>query len=164
MNIKTRATNDARALREATLGGPFVPVDPVVIAKMLGLDVLLADLPDNVSGALIKMEGHDPAIFLNRMDAPNRQRFTCAHELGHYVSRVNSDDGLSYEFVDMRGELAAAGTDPEEVYANAFAAELLMPEDVVRDMVKSGMPPALISARLQVSDDAIRIRMKTLGR
>lgn len=162
MNIKTRATNDARALREATLGGPFVPVDPVVIAKRLGLDVLLADLPDNVSGALIKMAGHDPAIFLNRMDAPNRQRFTCAHELGHYVSRVNSD-GQEYEYVDMRSELAAAGTDSEEIYANAFAAELLMPEEVVRGMIKEGMPRAVIAANLQVSDDAIRIRMRTLG-
>jgi Zn-dependent peptidase ImmA (M78 family) len=163
MNIKTQAAHDARAVLDATLGGVSVPVDPVVIARMLGLDVLLADLPDKVSGALIKLEGHDPAIFLNRMDATNRQRFTCAHELGHYVWRLNRPDGLTYEFVDLRGTLAAEGTADEEVYANAFAAELLMPEEVVRSMLREGLPPFLIAARLQVSDDALRIRLKNLG-
>jgi len=162
MTHKMQAVNDARALRDATVGGVSFPIDPVVIAKYLGLDVLLADLPGNVSGALIKLANHDPAIFLNRMDASNRQRFTCAHELGHYVYRLNND-GLAYEYIDFRAELAAAGTDIEEIYANTFAAELLMPEEVVRNLAKLGTPRAVIAANLQVSDDAIRIRMKTLG-
>lgn len=32
------------------------------------------------------------------------------------------------------------GTDPEEIFANRFAAALLMLEEKVRDLVKSGNP------------------------
>lgn len=137
------------------------PVDPAQIAGELGLRVLEADLNENVSGALIKEAGKDPVIFLNRSDSNNRKRFSCAHELGHYSSRQR-DNKEAYEYVDLRSELAKAGVDPEEIYANKFAAALLMPEEEVRRLYKTGADRVAMAYHFGVSDDAMRIRMRTL--
>ncbi len=77
---------------------------------------------------LVKRRGEDPEIYVHASDSLNRQRFTCAHELGHYVKRSAMGDE-EWEYVEHRALLASQGTDPEEVYANKFAAGLLMSED-----------------------------------
>src|SRR5579872_2579934 len=126
--------NEAERMRMSFWRGGF-PVDPVQIARTLGIDVRQAVLSPDVSGALVKKLGEDPVILMNANDAPNRQRFTCAHELGHFVERGNDPD--AYEYVDLRDTIwSAAGTDPAEVFANNFAANLLMPAAEVRELVK----------------------------
>ncbi|WKE66260.1 ImmA/IrrE family metallo-endopeptidase [Gallaecimonas kandeliae] len=140
------------------------PVDPVTIAKALGLQVLDTELPEMISGALIKEAGKDPIIALHHADHPNRKRFSCAHELGHYVSRVESmDPDQEYEYVDLRGPSASMGTDPEERFANAFAASLLMPQFAVMDLVESDMPIFQISRFFGVSNEALKNRLRSLG-
>ncbi|MBZ0060132.1 MULTISPECIES: ImmA/IrrE family metallo-endopeptidase [unclassified Leclercia] len=138
------------------------PVDPVQIAKEMGLDVFVTELPGSVSGALIKQKDQDPAIFLNADDARVRQRFSCGHELGHYISR-QVDNNDVYEYVDLRGEKASNGTDPEEIFANQFSAELLMPVDAVKDLIAQGYPNYAMAHYFGVSDDAIHYRLKKLG-
>lgn len=137
------------------------PVDPVWIAKQLGIDVIETKLPDNVSGALIKEIDQDPVIILSQIDSKNRKRFSCAHELGHYAHRI-SNGADQYEYVDLRGQSARNGTDPDEIFANRFAAELLMPSDEVSILHKKGNPAFLIASHFGVSDDAIRYRLKNL--
>ncbi len=141
------------------------PVDPVWIARHLGLNVIEAGLQPEVSGALVKKPDEDPVIVLNANDSLTRKRFTCAHELGHYVYRLtkNGTHAPSYEYVDLRGPVAAEGTNPEEVYANTFAANLLMPEDALRAWHSDGQHPLLIASRLGVSGDAVGFRLKNLG-
>ncbi|MBT0974157.1 ImmA/IrrE family metallo-endopeptidase, partial [Salmonella enterica subsp. enterica serovar 1,4,[5],12:i:-] len=95
-------------------------------------------LDDDVSGALLKEPEQDPVIILNRNDSNVRKRFTCAHELGHYVKRTENGQPLEYEFVDYRGKLASQGVDSEEIFANNFAACLLMPEKEVRRLNNAG--------------------------
>lgn len=157
--IRESARGDAaRLLREAW--GDKLPVDPISIARAAGIRVLDAPLDDNTSGALVKEPGKDPTILLNETDHPNRKRFTCAHELGHY--RRRSADENEYTTVDLRGSLAAAGTDPEEIYANEFAAALLMPEDAVRRLVAEGLSDVELSVRFGVSREAIEFRLQNL--
>lgn len=138
------------------------PVDPAWIAHQMGLRVLDADLPERVSGALVKEAGEDPVILLNKADSRNRKRFSCAHELGHYACRM-TNGADHYEFIDFRDEEAAAGTNSEEIFANRFAAELLMPGNQVKRLHQEGKPSILIARYFGVSDDAIRIRFKSLG-
>jgi Zn-dependent peptidase ImmA (M78 family) len=64
----------------------------VRIARGLGIDVLDAQLDVSVSGALVKERDQDPSIVLNWIDHPNRKRFTCAHEIGHFVRRKDQPD------------------------------------------------------------------------
>lgn len=138
------------------------PVDPIYIAQGLGIQVFTGVLDAGVSGMLVKRPGVDPEIYLNRLDSRNRQRFTCAHELGHYVQRASTDDD-NWEYVDARGPTAARGTHPDEIYANQFAANLLMPREVVGRMVKAGMSAAEMAFQLGVSVEALKFRLMNLG-
>lgn len=87
-----------------------------------------------------------------------RQRFTIAHELGHVLlghvskgKKAKRDDNFN-----PRG-------DWDEVDANAFAAELLMPELHVREIVKSMTSISDLASHFGVSPTAIRHRLKNLG-
>jgi Zn-dependent peptidase ImmA (M78 family) len=163
-----QAERDARQLlrdvwHEDSYGEPMIPVDPIRIAELLGIDVYTAVMDENFSGALEKLPNHDPAIYLNRSDHPNRQRFTCAHELGHYYARTQSGDD-QYGYTDRRDELASAGTNQDEIYANQFGAALIMPREVVNDRHKRLDGDIVrLAATFRVSEDAMRIRLTTLG-
>ena len=139
---------------------PF-PVDPVRVAKAMGLEVLEAVLESDVSGALVKEPGRDATILLAAGESKRRQRFTCAHEVGHYMLRRAGTDETPYSFVDKRDGLSAEGTDPDERWANAFAAELLMPEATVKSW--SGTYDDLeMAERFGVSSEAMNARLRSL--
>ncbi len=139
-----------------------VPIDPIAIARKLDIKVFTALLEQNVSGKLFMKAGRDPEIYLNQSDSYNRQRFTCAHELGHWVKHV-AEGVESDEIVDYRGPLASTGTDTQEIYANRFAATLLMPAEQVRRMTERGYGPVAVADALRVSPDAAQFRIKNLG-
>ncbi len=137
-----------------------LPVDPVKIARSLGIDVVDAPLDPNVCAAIVKERGQDPTILLNMIDSRNRQRFSCAHELGHFIRRSENPD--EYEYVDLRDLLASTGTDPEEVYANEFAACLLMPEKEVRRLRSGGVEDYEMALIFGVSREAMHYRLVNL--
>lgn len=137
-----------------------IPVDPVRIADRLGIKVMKAELPDTVSGAISKEPGKDPIIVVQHSESEARQRLTIAHELGHYMHRLGSE---KIDYVDLRGPLASSGTSPEEVYANNFAASLLMPAEAFKTAWNESKSPLELSKRFYVSVDAIAVRMKVLN-
>jgi Zn-dependent peptidase ImmA (M78 family) len=135
------------------------PVDPVFIAQEVGIKVVKSDLPENVSGALIKEKGKDPVIFLDKKDSDARKRFTCAHELGHFYLRIDEE---SYKSIDLRDyELSSSGDNPVERFANSFAANLLMPEKEIRS--RSDWSKVELIALFGVSGEALKWRLKNLG-
>lgn len=139
------------------------PVDPVVIAKALEADVVRADLEREVSGLLVKAPDTDRAsIYLNQRDSDKRQRFTCAHELGHLVARGSDNEGR-IGYVDYRDTLSGKGTDPDEVWANQFAAELLMPAVAVAQLWAKGSSVARVAKVFGVSQEALGVRLESLG-
>lgn len=141
--------------------GDSVPVDPAQVAEAMGIQVLAAQLGPDVAGALVKHPGKDAQIFLNGADSSNRKRFTCAHEIGHFVKRTNSDS--DYEYFDFRDSFSSTGIDPDERYANSFAAALLMPRTRVERMQREGLKDIEMAARLGVSREAMVFRLKNLG-
>ena len=74
-------------------------------------------------------------IGYNRSHVPVRQRFTIAHEIGHYVLHRKSGDLFidRHHKVFARDKSSSRGEDEKEVEANAFAAALLMPEELVEE-------------------------------
>lgn len=136
------------------------PVDPYVIADRLGINVEKALLPANTSGFIIREAGEQARIFLNSTDGANRQRFTLAHELGHFIQH---EDDTEIGFVDKRDELASSGTDSSEIWANRFAAELLMPAAPITKWWAEGASAYTIRERLNVSSAALAYRLKNLG-
>lgn len=164
--IKVRASQDAdRILTTVWAKGLTsipVPVDPVRIANDLGIKVFDDDLADDVSGAIVKNAMSGPVILVNRSDASNRRRFTCAHELGHFIKHSTERNDNDFEYVDLRGPRAAQGFDDEEIYANEFAGCLLMPMPMFEELYNNGADVPELSYLFKVSSDAVIIRLKNL--
>jgi Zn-dependent peptidase ImmA (M78 family) len=116
----------AELLAEAGVWVPPVPVDRV--AKTAGFRLIKERLESDFSGFYVMRAG-TPTIGVNIFHPTVRQRFTVAHEIGHAKLHVN--DHYDREF--RRDPNSATATDPAEMDANAFAAELLMPADWVTD-------------------------------
>lgn len=158
MDVKVHASEEAqRVLSE--YWGDSVPVDPARVAHKMGIEVSNAYLDPDVSGAIEKRDGHPAHIYLNASDHQNRQRFTCAHEIGHFVKHGDGD----FEYVDYRDGTASMGVDEEERFANAFAAALLMPEREVRRLRNLGMHENDMATSFGVSEAAMVNRLKNLG-
>ncbi|HST33204.1 MAG TPA: ImmA/IrrE family metallo-endopeptidase [Solirubrobacteraceae bacterium] len=161
-NVPLSPEREAQQLLSTVWGGRPLPVDPIQIAQQLGIEVFTAGLDEGVAGMLIMRRGRDPKIYINGRDSLNRQRFTAAHELGHYVKHVAEDD---WEHVDYRDALASQGTNLDEVFANKFAANLLMPKDEVERLKKrhgEGASAAALAYEFGVSVDAMNFRLVNL--
>jgi Zn-dependent peptidase ImmA (M78 family) len=156
-----------KALKEAN---QVVPVDVSRVAQHYGLGIHLQELEDAVSGMLVIRDSH-AVIGVNQNHHPNRQRFTIAHEIGHYL--LHADQARVFiENLDLyRDELSSNGTSAREIEANAFAAELLMPTFALRKLVKGQLIDAYfdehiirrLAAKFGVSTQAITVKLSRLG-
>ena len=81
-------------------------------------------MDDELSG-LACIRDDVPIIGINALHAPNRQRFTLAHELAHVrLHRHELEHAVHVDRGSLRRDaLAAEGVDPIEIEANSFAAE-----------------------------------------
>lgn len=158
--IRDQAAIEARrVLYEYANAEP--PVDPFEVAAALGVEVVEERLDPDISGILQLRRSGRALIFLNRADGLRRKRFTCAHEIGHYVKR--QEDGDNLEHIDYRDEAASQGVDADERFANAFAASLLMPDYLVERQVALGEGEAEMADLFEVSEAALVNRLKGLG-
>jgi Zn-dependent peptidase ImmA (M78 family) len=112
------------------------PINLEKIIKHYG--ILKVDLPanDDIFGAIVRQQGH-VIIAVNPNQHPNRQRFTIAHELGHFFNHLNKGGHLEHVDGDFRlhwrNETSSKGVDWDEIEANKFAASLLMPEQLLKN-------------------------------
>lgn len=160
MKLKERGIDSAEKLIEQ-FGFLEPSIDMTAIADEVGAPVFL--LPDTeeyrkLDGILVLKDG-DARIFVNRHQSITRQRFTAAHELGHLFLHSSGDDRVSYRSHDWR--IAVPYDAREEREANAFAADLLMPENMVRARVHLGDVHYLASW-FKVSPKAMSIRVNSL--
>lgn len=152
------------------LGIQDMPVDVRAIAEAKGVRVVAGDLDEDTSGVIV-IKNDQAIIGVNRTHHPNRQRFSIAHELGHYL--LHRD--YAHVFVDtvhafFRDGNSTKGTDTQEIEANAFAAELLMPKDIVVRYVRENrvdvhdeMYVRRLALKFGVSEQALTIRLTRLG-
>lgn len=146
--------------------------DLVAICNDLNINVYVQEFTDNKLSGLIEKNENEWSIFVDSKDPLVRQRFTIAHELGHYFSYKAGK--LSKDPLDKAGELTDVaylgrpnGTQPVanpiETEANRIAAELLMPNDVVSSMVELGETTDEMAEKLGVSASALGFRLQNLG-
>lgn len=151
------------------------PVDVEKIAKGLGIRVQRTSAPDDLSGFLLRDPSGEVVIGVNSTHSPFRQRFTIAHELGHFhLHRGNplyvDRRGAGFE-VHARDARSSQGSDRNEIEANAFAGELLMPTMFMdRDLMKQHAIDVseesnvkTLAERYEVSTVAMSIRLSSLG-
>ena len=100
-------------------------------------------------------------IWVRRDEPAPRRRFTVAHEIGHYLLH---SDGAAVLCRPADVETAQGSERAREREANRFAAELLMPEAMVREAAeRDGPDPIALAGRFGVSDVAMGFRLVTLG-
>ncbi|MGI0485501.1 ImmA/IrrE family metallo-endopeptidase [Pantanalinema rosaneae CENA516] len=153
--------------------GDSIPVDIESIVRSEGVLIRKEELEDIVSGMLVIKNDH-AVIGVNSKHHPNRQRFTIAHEFGHYLlhrqlANVFFDESLVF----FRDKEASEGKKYQEIEANTFAAELLMPESVLKERIIEQPLDAFdesdesalvkLAAELEVSVQALTIRLTRLG-
>ena len=142
--------------------GQLYPVDPIAIAKKMGLQVFNAALPNDVAGAIMKKPGEPASIFLNQSDTRQRRRFTCAHELGHYVDIIERNQVVdSYQIIEHRTNFSTEDCMPNEHFANHFAAYLLMPDQELS--LKRHNSVWQLAEYFDVSPETMLVRMKQIG-
>lgn len=106
------------------------------------------------SAALLEMQGAN-IIFYNQSEVIYRIRFSIVHELGHYLlghkMNLERDDPLY---------------GVQEVEANCFAAQILMPEQLLRVSLNRGnaLSEDFIMRSFEVSREAAQRRLSTIAK
>lgn len=141
------------------------PVDVVAAAKAIGVSVFFDVLPDGISGKIQRDERGKYYIVANRSEPEVRQRFTIAHELGHYIyHRALIGDGVSDTPAYRAPDTSVYDKTPlepfHETQANQFAANLLMPRNLIRkaEVDHPDIKVHELAKLFKVSEDAMRIR------
>ena len=138
------------------------------IARRLGVTVERSAFERDLSG-MAHVKGGTPIVGINSLHHPNRRRVTLAHELGHVcLHRQFLETVVHVDKGSLRRDAASAmGTEAIEIEANAFASELLMPQDLLdreiggRDIdLEDDMEVERLARRFSVSIAAMRFRLQ----
>lgn len=139
------------------------------LAKNLNIKVHEEILGDDVAGFFV-MTDRQPVVTINKKNIPTRRRFSTAHEIGHFILHAKEQPF----FIDktprvmFRNSASATGEDLKEREANAFAAALLMPKDLLEDAILDA-PHDIADAIKALADDfkvsqnAMSFRLSNLG-
>lgn len=109
-----------------------LPVDPMAIAASHNIIVQAKpDSADGVSGMLLRHGDAFGILYASHVPSEGFQRFSVAHELGHYfldghIDHVLPSDGAHASHAGF------VTTDPYELEADHFAAGLLMPSGLFK--------------------------------
>ncbi len=139
------------------------PVDVVSIARDLRINVYTAVGDENLSGKIVKSSqfGGESgyAIFVNKKSNIVRQRFTIAHEIAHYLLHKEAiGDGIVEDALYRSGL-----SNKMEAEANRFAAEILMPWNLINIYMSDGVTIPKLASIFQVSESAMSIRLGVPG-
>lgn len=147
------------------------PIDVEHVARVAGAVVAFEAYGEDLSGVLVKGEER-VVIGVNSTHAKTRQRFTIAHECGH-LALGHKGELFVDQTVMRRDDRSSKAIDFQEIDANAFAAELLMPEPLIAEAVmrrqarRPGMTPSQLvgelAAEFEVSTQAMEYRLTNLG-
>lgn len=141
-----------------------MPVPVEKIAAEVGLGPIYEMLPDSISGAIRRRVDGAYEIVVNFTHPTQRQRFTIAHELGHYIYHRDLLGRGTGDTLAFRAE-GSSYPNPyigprEEREANTVAANILMPNHLVKQLKAEGVTdPAEMAKRLGVSTAAMRIKL-----
>lgn len=138
-----------------------VPVRVGSLAEELGLRVVLATLPLNISG-MIQPEGEDKFVVkVNRFESKERQRFTIAHEIAHFLLHRDHIKNGVVDSVLYRSNLSSR----LEAEANRLAADIVMPSQSISGEISDILDMshddrvAHLAEKFQVSRQAMSIRI-----
>lgn len=130
------------------------PIKIIYIAENYGLTVFISDFENPKQSGILNFD--EKIVHLNRADHAFRQRFTAAHELGHFLMHKD----LGEKHIERRSPILG---DKEwyEKEADAFAAHLLVPLHFLKKELSVETVRSL-SKKYQVSEDVIGYQLKRI--
>lgn len=150
------------------------PIDVYQISKFYNMDIVYdSTLSDDCSGKILIESDNKATASINEHDHPLRQRFTIAHELGHFYSYRKQ--GKTGEIVEYRNQnisnkvidnneasFSNQTYQLEEAYANIFAANLLVPRFLLEEILKLNRNLNNIANMFEVSQEMLKYRINNL--
>ena len=166
-----------------------LPVNPVRVANRLRMKVHGAEFTDDSIISVITAQDNRIGILVADSETPYRKRFAVAHSLGHYFIHLKEGREITHEekeIVDRKSDMFFRGVEPvtnfppksrirqaksrirskypkEEIEANWFATELLMPEEFFRKEWHWRESVWRLARVFNVTEEAIEYRLKDLG-
>lgn len=144
-------------------GFDSIPVNVAEIAKKVNILIKYAS-SKKFSGLLYRKDGM-AFMAISNSESSVRQRFTIAHELGHFFLHPLKDT-----FVELRDNEKNIIRGTKEVQANQFAAALLMPrkfiEKDVQNFKDTGITKSateFLAKKYKVSEEAMMFRLMNLN-
>jgi Zn-dependent peptidase ImmA (M78 family) len=148
---------------------PPVPLEQLV--ELVGAELRYEPFPGELCGMVHRQSNGKALIGVNALHSSNRQRFTLAHELGHLL--LHKDEALHVDEnspIGFRNPRSSQAVDSDEIEANQFAAELLMPAalltaEIAKISTKTGIEDAVakLAEVFAVSEQAMTFRLSGLG-
>lgn len=137
---------------------PPIPVHE--IAESNGVNVVFVDFGQHAEQVSGLCDFQARRIYVNKLDSAERQTFTMAHELGHWLLHrdVFLNDPDRYPVLPRFS--APDRADPLEKEANKFAACLLVPSRLLRDV--EGAPVAQLASLFCVSRTMMEFRVRSI--
>lgn len=139
------------------------PFPVVEFINELGIRTFADDLEDHNSGYIKKDSSGQVSIVINQNHSVKRNRFTLAHELGHFF---NDNEYLTKQSMiedSFKLNRSKEGLpEKREIEANKFAAELLMPKDKFIEVYRNSASIDNVADFFKVSVDAAKMRAHIL--
>ena len=150
------------------------------IAKTNEISIYETDLKDldthewreDVIGLITKSKTNPNQyiIFVEKTMITTRKRFTIAHELGHFFLHIKDQEKPRTLIADYSSEVMfrtsniqrSAERQQLEIEANFFAAELLMPEDKVKEIYQIVKNTEKVADFFWVSNQAMQFRLANI--
>lgn len=140
-------------LQKSGITEPPIPVDE--LADSVGALIVRNNFDGSESGFTLR-DGELIIIGINTRTSRKRQRFSIAHEIGHVVLHPLNNLIVDHSVrMDWRDNVASLGTNRQEIEANAFAAALLMPQEMIINRIKGY--PSQGSTRDELISDLARV-------
>ena len=139
--------------------GDVIDLEAIIKGKFKDIKIEYAPMEAGMSGELFSKDG-SWIIRINQDHNRKRQRFTLAHELGHYLLHKDKNSGFR-DAVFFRNETLNS----MEYNANEFASKLLMPEKTVRKYIDEEEVRNIgeLANKFFVSALAMKYRIISLG-
>ena len=109
-------------VKKVVKGSSNIPCKTYLKAGMYGVDMKCFGSNDAI---IMDFNNGNKIIFYNEsISSKSRIRFSIAHEFGHDQMHHKLNDSSNYQI--------------QEIEANFFAAQLLMPEQIINELIKRG--------------------------
>lgn len=133
-------------------------VDVYALLEKLGGEIVVDDRAESLE----VREPGDFTVIIPTHTSRLRDRFTIAHELGHYFLHYRAPE--RHRVGERKSTFTRLGRNVSETQANVFASNLLMPVDHFKDVfAREGGDTVKVAQHFGVSVPAANVRAEYLG-